>query len=126
MGIRSLGQLLALPRDGLRRRFGAELLEALDRLTGDLPAGLDAYRPPDVFDLRIELMHEVENIASLVFPLRRITGDLAAYLAGRDGGVQRFVLRLELAAGPRAQVWVRKCRGGSVPAQPVPIGRALH
>ncbi|HTN10848.1 MAG TPA: DNA polymerase Y family protein, partial [Acetobacteraceae bacterium] len=95
MGIRTLGQLLGLPRDGLRRRFGAELLAALDRLTGDLPAGLDAYRPPDVFDLRIELMHEVENIASLVFPLRRITGDLAAYLAGRDGGVQRFVLRLE-------------------------------
>jgi protein ImuB len=95
MGIRSLGQLLALPRDGLRRRFGAELLVALDRLTGELPAGLDAYRPPDVFDLRIELMHEVENIASLVFPLRRLTGDLAAYLAGRDGGVQRFTLRLE-------------------------------
>ena len=35
-------------------------------------------------------------------------------------------LRLELEAAPRAQVWVRKCRGGSVPAQPVPLGRALH
>ncbi|MFC5440101.1 Y-family DNA polymerase [Rhodanobacter ginsenosidimutans] len=104
MGIRSLGQLLALPRDGLRRRFGAELLEALDRLTGDLPAGLDAYRPPDVFDLRIELMHEVENIASLVFPLRRMTGDLAAYLAGRDGGVQRFTLRLEHRDGRVTEV----------------------
>ena len=34
--------------------------------------------------------------------------------------------RLELEAVPRAQVWVRKCRGGSVPAQPVPLGRALH
>lgn len=95
MGIRSLGQLLKLPRDGLRRRFGAELLGALDRLTGDLPSGLDNYRPPDVFDLRIELQHEVENTAALVFPLRRMTADLAAYLAGRDGGVQRFVLRLE-------------------------------
>ena len=104
MGIRTLGQLLGLPRDGLRRRFGAELLVALDRLTGELPAGLDAYRPPDVFDLRIELMHEVENIASLVFPLRRITGDLAAYLAGRDGGVQRFVLRLEHRDGKVTEV----------------------
>jgi protein ImuB len=104
MGIRTLGQLLGLPRDGLRRRFGAELLAALDRLTGELPAGLDAYRPPDVFDLRIELMHEVENIASLVFPLRRITGDLAAYLAGRDGGVQRFVLRLEHRDGKVTEV----------------------
>jgi protein ImuB len=95
MGIRTLGQLLKLPRDGLRRRFGAELLQAIDRLLGELPTGLDSYRPPDVFDLRIELSHEVENIAALVFPLRRMIGDLAAYLAGRDGGVQRFLLRLE-------------------------------
>jgi protein ImuB len=104
MGIRTLGQLLALPRDGLRRRFGTELLDVLDRLTGDLPSGLDSYRPPDVFDLRIELMHEVENITSLVFPLRRMTGDLAAYLAGRDGGVQRFTLRLEHRNGRNTDV----------------------
>jgi protein ImuB len=42
MGIRTLGQVLALPRDGLRRRFGAELLASLDRLTGDLPSGLES------------------------------------------------------------------------------------
>jgi protein ImuB len=106
MGIRTLGQLLKLPRDGLRRRFGAELLQAIDRLLGELPAGLDSYRPPDVFDLRIELSHEVENIAALVFPLRRMIGDLAAYLAGRDGGVQRFLLRLEHREGRVTEVKV--------------------
>ncbi len=95
MGIRTLGQVLALPRDGLRRRFGAELLASLDRLTGDLPTGLALYRPPDTFDLRIELLHEVENQSALIFPVRRMVDDLAAYLAGRDGGVQRFLLRLE-------------------------------
>lgn len=95
MGIRTLGQLLRMPRDGLRRRFGAELLLALDRLTGAAPAGLDNFRPPDRFDLRIELVQEVENLTALVFPLRRMTADLAAWLAGRDGGVQRFTLRLE-------------------------------
>lgn len=35
-------------------------------------------------------------------------------------------LRLELEAAPRAQVWVRKCRGGVVPAQPFPLARSLH
>ena len=99
MGIRTLGQVLALPRDGLRRRFGAELLASLDRLTGDLPSGLELYRPPDTFDLRIALLHEVENQSALIFPVRRMVDDLAAYLAGRDGGVQRFVLRLEHREG---------------------------
>jgi protein ImuB len=95
MGIRRLGQLLRMPRDGLQRRFGAGLLHAIDRLLGDAPSGLDLYVPPDTVDWRIELSHEVENIAALVFPLKRMTGDLGAYLAGRDGGVQRFALRLE-------------------------------
>jgi protein ImuB len=94
MGVRCLGQLLRMPRDGLQRRFGVELVQAMDRLMGDLPAGLDVYVPPDAVDWIIELSHEVENIAALIFPLRRMMGDLAAYLSGRDGGVQRFVLKL--------------------------------
>ena len=102
MGIRSLGQLLRMPRDGLQRRFGSELLHALDRLIGDRPAGLTLYRPPDRIDWRIEFIHEVENMAALVFPLRRLTGDLSAYLAGRAGGVQRFILYLEHRTGSTA------------------------
>jgi cell division inhibitor SulA len=35
-------------------------------------------------------------------------------------------LRLEIETSPRARVWVRKCRGGVVPAQPFPLVRSLH
>jgi len=35
-------------------------------------------------------------------------------------------LRLELEATPRAQIWVRKCRGGNVPSQPVALTRHVH
>src|SRR5690606_3295975 len=54
-----------------------------------------AYAPPDRFDLRIELGHEVESSQALLFPLRRMLADLGTFLAGRDGGVQRFALHLE-------------------------------
>ncbi|HET6435437.1 MAG TPA: DNA polymerase Y family protein [Xanthomonadaceae bacterium] len=94
MGLRRLAQLFAAPRDALARRFGAALLEHLDRLRG-APDPFDLYRPPDRFDLRIELAYDVESSQALLFPLRRMSADLAAFLAGRDGGVQRFVLRLE-------------------------------
>jgi cell division inhibitor SulA len=30
-------------------------------------------------------------------------------------------LRLELATAPHAAIWVRKCRGGNAPAQPIPF-----
>src|SRR5690625_2564111 len=95
MGLRSLRQVLALPREGIARRFPAEVLRHLDELTGAREVALDWYRPPDRFDMRIELGHEVESSQALLFPLRRLVSDLAAYLAGRDGGVQRFVLHLE-------------------------------
>jgi protein ImuB len=94
MGLRRLGQLFAAPRDALGKRFGTGLLQHLDRLRG-APDPLVAYAPPDRFDLRIELAYEIERSQALLFPLRRMTADLGAYLAGRDGGVQRFVVHLE-------------------------------
>lgn len=95
MGITHLRALRALPRDGLRRRFGLPLLEHLDGLYGDADEPLSWYAPPDHFDSRVELGYEVENHMALLFPLRRLIGDLCTCLSIRDGGVQRFVLRLE-------------------------------
>lgn len=95
MGVRTLDALRKLPRGGLRRRFGVALLEHLDRLHGDADDPLSCHAPPDRFDARIELGYEVETSQALLFPLRRMVSDLATYLSTRDGGVQRFVLRLE-------------------------------
>ena len=95
MGVRDLRALRALPRDALRRRFGLPLLEHLDRLYGEADDPLACYAPPDHFDARIELGYEVESHMALLFPLRRMIGDLCTCLSMRDGGVQRFVLRLE-------------------------------
>lgn len=104
MGVRNLAQILTLPRDGLAKRFSAEVLIQLDRLLGQRPLALEFYRPPDVFEGRIELNFEVESHQALLFPLRRLTADLAAYLAGRDSGVQRFILQLEHRNRPDSQV----------------------
>lgn len=95
MGVRDLRSLRNLPRDSLRRRFGLPLLEHLDRLYGQADDPLAYYAPPDHFDARVELGYEVESHMALLFPLRRLIGDLCTYLSIRDGGVQRFVLRLE-------------------------------
>lgn len=94
MAVRTLGQVFALPRASLGRRFGVEVLSHIDRLLGQAVETLPLYLPPDVFDLKIELNYDVESSLALLFPLRRLTADLAAYLAGRDGGVSRFVLKL--------------------------------
>lgn len=104
MGLRRLGQVLALPRDSLARRFPAEVLRHLDHLTGARAVALNCYSPPDRFDVRLELNFDVESTQALLFPLRRLTADLAAFLAGRDSGVQRFELRLEHVEGEDSRV----------------------
>ena len=95
MGLRRLRQVFALPRAGLQRRFGGEVLDVLDRMTGDAPDLREYWQPPDRFDARFEFDEEIRYSTGLLFPLKRLLGDLCAYLAGRDGGVQRFELVFE-------------------------------
>ncbi|MFO2463052.1 DNA polymerase Y family protein [Pseudomonas sp. 15FMM2] len=106
MGLRTLAQVQALPRHSLARRFDAALLKHLDTLSGQRPLALDFYQPPDRFDIRIELNFDVLSHQALLFPLRRLTGDLSAFLCGRDSGVQRFDLHLEHAQAPATLVKV--------------------
>jgi len=105
-GLRQIKQLLSLPRDALARRFTPELLQHLDRMTGVLADPRDLYRPPDVFEERIELNYDIEHHPALLFPIKRLVNDLAAYLAGRDGGVQRFIIALEHENFPDTHITV--------------------
>lgn len=106
MGLRHLGQVFDLPRAELARRFPAALLHHLDSLQGQRPLAMEYYTPPDFFDQRIELNFDVESHQALLFPLRRLITDLAAYLAGRDAGVQRFIVHLQHAEGADTLVTV--------------------
>lgn len=104
MGLRTLQQVFALPRAALGKRVGAPALQQLDRLTGALATPLPYFQPADVFEARIEFNYDVTSSQALLFPLRRLIDDLAVYLAGRDGGVQQFLLRLEHDRGPVTDV----------------------
>ena len=106
MGLRTLSQVQALPRQSLARRFEAQVLKHLDALTGARQLALAFYLPPDRFDVRIELNFDVQSHQALLFPLRRLTGDLSAFLCGRDSGVQRFDLHLEHAGLPDSVIKV--------------------
>ncbi|WP_449432770.1 Y-family DNA polymerase [Pseudomonas putida] len=106
MGLRQLGQVLALPREALAKRFCAQVQLHLDQLLGLRSLGLGFYQPADRFEARLDLNFDVESHQALLFPLRRLLGDLGAFLAGRDCGVQRFCLHLEHVEGADTQLQV--------------------
>jgi protein ImuB len=92
MGCSHWGQLRALPRGGVARRFGAPLLEALDRAYGLLPDLYPWLLLPEVFEATLELGAQVETAPALLFGARRLLGSLQVWLQLRHSGV----LALEL------------------------------
>lgn len=106
MGIGTIGDYLALPRAGLKRRFGDELLDQLDRALGIVPDPREYFDPPAQFSSRLELPAEVHETTALLFAAKRMIIELEGFLRGRGTGVQQFHLDLLHADCPSTRVTV--------------------
>ncbi|MDT8989638.1 DNA polymerase Y family protein [Curvibacter sp. APW13] len=98
MGVRTWGQLRALPRGGVVRRFGQGLLDALDRAWGDAPETYDWLQAPARFAQRVELAASVDSAPGLLFGARRLLALLLEWLRARQHGVLALELVWELDA----------------------------
>src|SRR5262245_55668118 len=94
IGATRVGDVVALPRGGLARRFGPRLLDDLDRALGRAPDPRTFFTPPAEFRVRLELPAEVTQAEALLFAVKRLFVQLEGFLAARAGGVQRLALRL--------------------------------
>ncbi|MCB1734185.1 MAG: DNA polymerase Y family protein [Gammaproteobacteria bacterium] len=92
MGLHRIEQLLKLPRKGLAKRLGADVLARLDRAVGRLPDPRPHWQPPAHFDNSIDLPVEAEGGASLRFALHRLVLALSGFLRGSDAGAGRLEL----------------------------------
>jgi protein ImuB len=91
LGLATIGQLLALPRDAFARRFGADRLDHLDRALGLRPDPQPAFSPPARFAARIELPADVTQAAQLMFPAHRLLCSLEGFLRGHDAGATELM-----------------------------------
>ena len=104
IGARSVGDLLALPRDGLARRFGQGLLDALDQALGRLPDPRGAFVLPEKFGAAIELPAEATQTEALLFAVQRLLAQLEGFLAARAAGTRRLRLSLSHRAAPATRI----------------------
>lgn len=93
LGCRNLGQVRALPRAGLSRRFDQDLLDALDRAYGLCPETHVWVKLPERFQQKLELMSRVEHAPAILFGARRLLLQMCGWLAARRAGVTSFTLR---------------------------------
>ena len=98
LGLSHWGQLRALPRGGLVRRFGAGLVDALDCAYGQRAEVYPWLTLPEVFDAPLELLSSVDNASALLFGARRLLAQLHLWLRARQRGVLGLELLWELDA----------------------------
>ena len=94
IGVGTIGEALALPREGLAQRCGSALVDALDRACGRAPEAHAFFVPPASFSARLELPGETAHAEALLFPARRLLVQLEGLLAARQQGIRAFTLRL--------------------------------
>ncbi len=106
VGVHTIDALLRLPRAGVARRFGKEVLLELDRALGALPEPRAWFAPPLTFRARLELLGTIDNAAALLFAANRLLLQLCGWLAARQGAVRSFELWCEHEEAPVTVVTV--------------------
>ncbi|MGE5468241.1 MAG: Y-family DNA polymerase [Ignavibacteria bacterium] len=91
-GVRTLGEARRLPRSGVARRIGAEVMAALAQAYGELPDPQRDFIFPEIFAQGVEFPAPVDNAGALLFVARRLVAALAGWLAARQAGIELCVL----------------------------------
>lgn len=105
LGVRTVADLLRLPRAGFVARFGPRLLDELDEGVGRRREPRRRHVLPERFDEQLELPVETDATAVLQPVLERLLGNLAAFLRVRASGIPG--LRLDLLHRARAPTRIR-------------------
>lgn len=94
LGLRSIGDLLALPRAALARRFGPEMMRRLDQATGALAEEISPLPEAPRFALRLTLPEPIGLAGDVMAGVERLLVPLCERLERHERGAR--VLRLTL------------------------------
>ena len=92
LGLKTIGQVMALPRAQAARRFGQHLLLRLDQATGDIEEALSFRRPPAPFFERLAFAEPISAPEDFARASRDILEKLCARLEAAGCGARRFIL----------------------------------
>lgn len=95
MGLRCLGDLRQLPRGGVARRFGKEVLDEMDRAFGDRPDPREPIVLPPTFRSGLELFARADTTDQLLHGAQMLLLRLVAWLSAQHAFVTRFSLKMK-------------------------------
>ena len=93
LGLRTVQQLLRIPRTQITARFGGFPVLRLDQALGEIEEAIDWPRPPIEWHERLAFAEPIGTREDLERALARLAERLCRRLAVQDRGGQRFVAR---------------------------------
>lgn len=102
LGCSTIADVRRLPRAGLQRRCGQDVLDSLDRAFGLAPELYEWMVLPETFAVRVELPDRIEHAEAVLFAARRLVAQLCGWLAARQLAVSGLTLQLEHERGPQS------------------------
>lgn len=103
IGCETIADLRRLPRPGLQRRCGRQLLDTIDSAFGAAPELFEWIEAPTTFEAKIEFFDRIENVDLLMVGAQRLVLQLIGWLCSKQLAVERVTLRLEHERGREAQ-----------------------
>jgi len=97
LGLRTLAQLFAAPRDGLLRRFGFACVDDLDRIRAMKPDPRLPIAPPERFRSTHDFAAEIDDLAIHLTAIERLLVEAQGFLAAR--GAASTAIQLTLRHG---------------------------
>ena len=99
LGVETVGQLMALPRDELASRFGEELLLRLDQLTGRGREVIEPRRALPALEASYEFEEPTGDRIAIMHVLEKLVEELSRKLASRDQGAVMLLCLLRSTEG---------------------------
>lgn len=93
LGLRTVKDLLRIPRAQITARFGAMPVLRLDQMLGAIEEAIDWLRPPIEWHERLAFAEPIGTAEDLARALSQLAERLCVRLAEQDKGGQRFVAR---------------------------------
>jgi protein ImuB len=116
VGLRRIGDIMAMPRDALARRFGETVARRLDQALGELPEPLSPLGEVPTRRVRLSFAEPIADPADLARAAERLTQDLVARLAREGMGARRLDLGFHRVDGRVEHIRIGTARPSRDPA----------
>ena len=111
LGFRTIGPLLAIAPQSLRRRFGTNLLLRIDQALGRVEEYLEVLVPPVPYTERLPSLEPIQTVPGIEIAIEKLLEMLCLRLQADGLGVRKAILKCHRIDGKKVQVGITTTKG---------------